>query len=255
MFFDLVCLDFLALACRLPFLMTRTFSIGLGLVLFLASMLTGCTASRHNTPYVFVYLKSGPNSGQGYKETRQKMFAGHMANIQRLAEERRLLIAGPYDSPSDKTLRGILVLDVATAKEAAALAATDPGVIAGEFVAETHEMKCSAALRRTCELEQQLQAELKVKPAEDSGAGANKMPPGLRRYTLVTTEEFDKTMEALRAAKQDGLVIWSGRFTGSPRGVLVLDCVTPGDMKAVLIATRSSVDGWWSTASLERLKK
>ncbi len=238
--------------------MTRSLATALLFVAALfMSTLTGCATSKLNTPYVFIYLKSGPNSGQGDKEARQKMFAGHMGNIKRLAEERKLLIAGPYDAPADKTLRGIFVMDVATAQEAAALAATDPGVIAGEFIAEAHEMKSTAALRKTYDLEQELQAELKAKPKDESAA-ANKMPPGLRKYTIVTTEHYDKTITVLHAAKQEKLIVWSGEFTDSARprrGVLVLDCTTPGDLQATLGSAQCAIDGWWSTESLMRLER
>ncbi|MBU6414587.1 MAG: hypothetical protein KGS45_14110 [Planctomycetes bacterium] len=69
---------------RLPML-----GMVIGLMLAAHMGLTGCasnSSSRADADYVFVYLKSGPKSGQGDKETRQKMFAGHMGNIQRLAD-------------------------------------------------------------------------------------------------------------------------------------------------------------------------
>ena len=70
-------------------------------------LLVGCarTADRaadDHATYVLVTLKSGPTSGQGAKDERQRMFAGHMANIQRLADEKKLLMAGPFASPRDK---------------------------------------------------------------------------------------------------------------------------------------------------------
>lgn len=227
-------------------------ALSLGMLAMLCSLVTGCTASKLNTPYVFVYLKSGPNSGQGDKETRQNMFAGHMANIKRLAAERKLCIAGPYDSPTDKTLRGIFVMDVATSKEATALAASDPGVAAGEFIAECHEMKSTSALRDMYALEEQLQAELKTQPNTDS---PGTLPPGLRKYVLVTTANYHKAIATLRSAKREPTIIWSGRFTDSshPAGVIVLDSDSPQDVREVL--KECEVDGWWSTKAVEKLRR
>lgn len=66
----------------------------------------------------------------------QKVQEGHMANIQRLANEGKLLLAGPFGD--DTSLRGIFVFKVATLEEAQALVATDPAVQAGRLRVELH---------------------------------------------------------------------------------------------------------------------
>ena len=47
--------------------------------------------------YVFVILKTGPKTDQT-KEESAKLFAGHMANIKRLAAEGKLVLAGDRKS-------------------------------------------------------------------------------------------------------------------------------------------------------------
>lgn len=56
---------------------------------------------------------------------------GHMANINKLAEMKKLVAAGPFGD--NGRLRGIFVFRVASLQEAKALTATDPAVQAGRL--------------------------------------------------------------------------------------------------------------------------
>ena len=60
----------------------------------------------------------------------------HLANINRLAETKKLVVAGPFGDNTD--LRGVFVFRVASLEEAKALAETDPAVQAGRLVIEMH---------------------------------------------------------------------------------------------------------------------
>ena len=55
--------------------------------------------------YVFVILKTGPNDANFKDKARADLFAGHMANIGRLAEQGKLAVAGPF-SKNDKGFHG-----------------------------------------------------------------------------------------------------------------------------------------------------
>ena len=93
--------------------------------------------------YVLVILRTGPTRVNDAEE-RKAMFAGHMANIQRLSKEGKLALAGPFGD-KDGDWRGLFVFAVGSIDEAKALVATDPVIIKGEMVAEYHRWYGSAA--------------------------------------------------------------------------------------------------------------
>lgn len=93
--------------------------------------------------YVLVILRTGPTRVPPGPE-RDAMFAGHFANIRRLAAEGKLVLAGPLDGVDG--WRGLFVFAVPEIEEARRLAATDPVVIKGEMVPEFHRLYGTAAL-------------------------------------------------------------------------------------------------------------
>ena len=93
--------------------------------------------------YILVLLKTGPKRVPDGPE-RTKMFQGHFANMERLAADKKLAVAGPLDGVNG--MRGLFVLATTDMEEAKALVATDPVIINGEMVAEYHKFFSSAAL-------------------------------------------------------------------------------------------------------------
>jgi uncharacterized protein YciI len=110
---------------------------------------------RGMRPYVLVILKTGPATNLSDEE-RTRLFNGHMANINRLAEEGRLVVAGPLGA-NERQYRGIFIFTVSTIEEAAALVATDPAVEAGVFAYEAYPWYGSAALMELPAIHQRLQ--------------------------------------------------------------------------------------------------
>jgi uncharacterized protein YciI len=86
--------------------------------------------------YYMGFLTRGPNWTPELTEATMELQKAHLANINRLAEDGRLLIAGPFSydaNDADQSLRGIFIFDTETRAEAEELAATDPAVKAGRL--------------------------------------------------------------------------------------------------------------------------
>src|ERR1700730_2448283 len=93
--------------------------------------------SKFNTLYL-AFLKKGPNCKDGEGDTPQvkELQKAHLANINRLAETKQLIAAGPFGDDGD--LRGIFVFRVGSLEEAQELCATDPMIKAGRLAVELH---------------------------------------------------------------------------------------------------------------------
>jgi uncharacterized protein len=84
------------------------------------------------------FLKKGPNRKEGDGETPeiQELQKAHLANINRLAATKKLVMAGPFGDNGE--LRGIFVFRVDSLKEAEDLCATDPMIKIGRLTVELH---------------------------------------------------------------------------------------------------------------------
>lgn len=94
--------------------------------------------------YVLVILKSGTNKTED-KKVIENAFRGHMENIGRLVESKKLIVAGPLVK-NEKSYRGIFILNVQTLEEANELLKTDPAITANLLEAESFVWYGSAAL-------------------------------------------------------------------------------------------------------------
>jgi uncharacterized protein YciI len=84
--------------------------------------------NMHN--YYFVMLTKGPNRNQTEAEAQQ-LQAGHMANMERMHAEGKLLVAGPFLEDGD--WRGIFILNLPTAEAVENELRQDPAILAGRL--------------------------------------------------------------------------------------------------------------------------
>lgn len=110
--------------------------------------------ARGMRSYVLVVLKTGPTRVPD-GAAREAMFAGHFANIQRLADAGKLVLAGPF-AQDPAGWRGLFVLAVDSVDEARALVETDPVITQGEMVAEYHRWYGSAGVMIVPEVHRQV---------------------------------------------------------------------------------------------------
>ncbi|MBX3464941.1 MAG: hypothetical protein KF830_17370 [Planctomycetes bacterium] len=175
-------------------------------------LLAACHAvpARHaEQEFTLVYLRTGPTQGLD-AEAQKEAFAGHFANMSRLAREGHLLLAGPFGRQrSSPDLRGVFVLATGDRAEAERLAGSDPCVRQGIFRLECHSLRTEARLREF------LAAEL---AAEDAIRATGRTPaPGEsgRGFALLTCDDGAAAEAVLRGhqsvvlfARLDGEGAW-----------------------------------------------
>ena len=88
------------------------------------------------TTAYLAFLKRGDKWTPEKTPQTEAIQKAHMDNINRLAETKKLVVAGPFGD--NGTLRGIFVFRVASLAEAKALAETDPAVQAGRLALDIH---------------------------------------------------------------------------------------------------------------------
>ena len=93
--------------------------------------------------YVMAFLKSGKTKMED-KDESNRLQMEHLKNIQRLADEGKLVLAGPFLASGE--LKGIYIFNVTTIEEAKSLTETDPAIIAGVLEMELIPWYGSAAL-------------------------------------------------------------------------------------------------------------
>lgn len=106
--------------------------------------------------YVMVILKTGPNDKTLIdKIKRAEIFKGHFSNMETLAADKKLVLAGPFGDP-EGIRRGLYIFNVKTVEEAQKLVMTDPAVAAGIFTPEFTPYYGSAALMQVNSVHKQI---------------------------------------------------------------------------------------------------
>jgi uncharacterized protein YciI len=105
--------------------------------------------------YVLVMLKTGEVTKID-KQREDSIFTGHMKNINLLAKEGKLVVAGPLGK-NNKNYRGIFILNAESIEEAQKLINTDPAVIAKLLDADLFIWYGSAALQETLKIHKKIE--------------------------------------------------------------------------------------------------
>jgi uncharacterized protein YciI len=105
--------------------------------------------------YVLVILKTGSADIKD-STLRAQYFRGHFANINKLAEDGKMLTAGPLED-NDQQYRGIFLFNVSNVAEAKELLKGDPTVVNHIFEPLFYELYGSAALQEIPEIHRKIQ--------------------------------------------------------------------------------------------------
>lgn len=103
--------------------------------------------------YVMCFLKTGPLKVDD-PQKRAELMKGHFGMIERLAKEKKLLLAGPFEDGGE--LRGIYLFDVPSIEDAKKLTESDPSIQQGFFKVEFVKWYGSAALREVNDIHRRI---------------------------------------------------------------------------------------------------
>jgi uncharacterized protein YciI len=108
---------------------------------FAIAAATTLLAESHDMPanmeaHILVLLVRPPNPPELPKEKLEELQAAHLANIHRLADEKKLLKAGPFEDYSGRNVRGMFIFASDDKAEVEQLVAGDPLVKAGRLTPE-----------------------------------------------------------------------------------------------------------------------
>jgi uncharacterized protein YciI len=173
------------------------------LLLLLLAACAAPSAPAAPRDYVLVFLHRAGGT------PTDAIMAGHLANIGRLAQAGKIVVAGPFEKGgADATLSGLFILDVPTVAEAEALTGTDPSVEAKVFRPEAHPLTTAADLRGV--LIRSLAAQ-----EERKAAGTDKLGAGMSHYVIAIAQDagraaaLDHDPHTCVAARLGG--DWAGR--------------------------------------------
>lgn len=105
--------------------------------------------------YILVILKTG-SANITDSATRAQLFRGHFDNMNKLAEEGKLVVAGPINA-NEQNYRGIFLFNVDNVSEAKELLKGDPTVVQQIFEPLFFQFYGSAALQELPELHKRIQ--------------------------------------------------------------------------------------------------
>jgi uncharacterized protein YciI len=165
---------------------------------------------------IFVFLNKRTDKAELPKEQVDKLMEGHLANINRLAKEGKLVAAGPFDGGG-----GIFIFNSSSIEEVKRWLATDPGVQAERWKIEM--LPFQFRLGKDMPLKE---------PYEMVSYQFIRYTPNIAKFNIQEVPElFVKHDDYLKEFKRTGNVIMEGIFGDTEGGVLVMK----GDLDSAVI--------------------
>lgn len=185
-------------------------------------------------PFVFVFLNTKPDKAELPKEEVDKIMEGHMANINRLAKEKKLVAAGPFEGGG-----GIFIFNSGSKAEVGTWLETDPGIRARRWNTEIFEYKTSKG--SVCSVGEPY--EMTFYTFVRFGVNNTKYSMPLMAEELKVHEQYLKQLESQVDIIQDG------SFGPEEGGILVVR----GDLKKELIERDPAVQKGYLEFEIKKL--
>jgi uncharacterized protein len=115
------------------------------LTVIVAAVAIAQEARYEMTTYYVGILKRGPNWTPAVTEETKKIQAGHMANIRKMADSGKLVVAGPFADRGDPV--GLYIFKADSIEEVKAMAEQDPAVQAGRLVIEVRPWMAAKGIK------------------------------------------------------------------------------------------------------------
>jgi uncharacterized protein YciI len=193
----------------------------------------------------WVWIVTGPRDADVQGEARSAAFAGHFANMGRMAEAGEMLVAGPFGEPRARDdHRGVFVLATSDLAEAQRVADSDPTAQAGVFRFEIEPFTCAAPLERLTAMHAAATADVE------------NPPPGYhcRPYVLVAGAPAAAAEMALASTP----VLFRGRIGAgaNERALACLDAQTADEAHALVTSedVAWTVMPWFATEEIANLR-
>lgn len=180
----------------------------IALLIFVSTTLLG-----QDKKYTLVILNKKPDAEKITKEQSDKIMEGHMANINKLAAEEKLLAAGPFEGGG-----GIFVLNTTSLAEANDWLSSDPGVQAHRWNVEL--LPYQPRIGSVCKVSE---------PYEMVMYSFFRFDAVISKFTASTYPQIMKKHDDLiKQLVTTGNVIAEGIFGDNGGGILIMK----GDVKA-----------------------
>lgn len=176
-----------------------------------------CTLSYgQNDSFIFVFLNKKPDGEKLSQEQEDKLMEGHLANINKMASEGKLLAAGPFDGGG-----GIFIFKSTSTKEVKGWIQDDPAVKANRWNIEVLPFRVRAG--SVCAVSE---------PYEMVTYNFIRYVPAFSKFTVsdapVTFKSHD---DYLKKIEHSGNVIAEGIFGENDGGILIMK----GDLQKEVI--------------------
>ncbi|MDZ7647734.1 MAG: YciI family protein [Cytophagales bacterium] len=191
-------------------------------ILFILFLLSSQISFAQTPELIFVFLNKRTDKAALPEEEVKKIMDGHMANIERLAKEGKLISAGPFDAGG-----GIFIFKSKSVTEVNEWLSTDPGVKANRWRVEV--LPYFPRTGSACAVDES---------TEMVTYQFIRYIPNIAKFNVQhAPETFKKHDDYLKSIIKTGNAVAEGTFGDSEGGILVMK----GDLQIEVIETDPAV--------------